>query len=187
MPDKDEKKRTQNIDYVVRSGLAGGIAGCMVKWWYYKACPARQPQMGLSHHNHYRQRRPLLHSIESRFSFNPETRCLKSTQVQQQHGTAVLHERQAWWLMRYIPGSFTGAFRAGRAIYQNAGLMGLFQGHSVTLARVFPYAAIKFVAYEQYRAVKWERHLHDDWKLIPHDIYRYSCPHEPKKPPPSNL
>ncbi|KAF1796185.1 hypothetical protein FB192DRAFT_1405562 [Mucor lusitanicus] len=31
MPDKDEKKRTQNIDYVVRSGLAGGIAGCMAK------------------------------------------------------------------------------------------------------------------------------------------------------------
>lgn len=52
-----------------------------------------------------------------------------------------------------ISGSFTGAFRAGRAIYKNAGLMGLFQGHSVTLIRVFPYAAIKFVAYEQYRAV----------------------------------
>jgi hypothetical protein len=32
--------------------------------------------------------------------------------------------------------------------------MGLFQGHSVTLIRIFPYAAIKFVAYEQYRAVK---------------------------------
>ncbi|KAI7902660.1 mitochondrial carrier domain-containing protein [Cokeromyces recurvatus] len=31
--------------------------------------------------------------------------------------------------------------------------MGLFQGHSVTLIRIFPYAAIKFVAYEQYRAI----------------------------------
>ncbi|KAI8382433.1 mitochondrial carrier domain-containing protein [Blakeslea trispora] len=32
-------------------------------------------------------------------------------------------------------------------------MMGLFQGHSVTLFRIFPYAAIKFVAYEQYRAI----------------------------------
>lgn len=31
--------------------------------------------------------------------------------------------------------------------------MGLFQGHSVTLLRVFPYASIKFVALEQYRAI----------------------------------
>lgn len=46
-----------------------------------------------------------------------------------------------------------GALRAGQAIYQSSGLMGLFQGHSVTLLRIFPYASIKFVAYEQYRAV----------------------------------
>jgi hypothetical protein len=31
MPIKDEKNRTQNLDYVIRSGVAGGIAGCMVK------------------------------------------------------------------------------------------------------------------------------------------------------------
>ncbi|KAI8644327.1 mitochondrial carrier domain-containing protein [Parasitella parasitica] len=31
--------------------------------------------------------------------------------------------------------------------------MGLFQGHSVTLLRIFPYAAIKFVAFEQIRAI----------------------------------
>ncbi|KAI9277759.1 mitochondrial carrier domain-containing protein [Sporodiniella umbellata] len=31
--------------------------------------------------------------------------------------------------------------------------MGLFQGHSMTLIRIFPYAAIKFIAYEQYRAL----------------------------------
>ncbi|KAL9549708.1 hypothetical protein MBANPS3_005087 [Mucor bainieri] len=105
MPDKDEKKRTQNMDYVVRSGLAGGIAGCMAK-------TAIAP----------------LDRIKILFqSRNP--------------------------LFEKYTGSFTGAFRAGRAIYQNAGLMGLFQGHSVTLVRVFPYAAIKFVAYEQYRAI----------------------------------
>jgi hypothetical protein len=32
MPVKDEKKKTQNLDYVIRSGLAGGIAGCMVSY-----------------------------------------------------------------------------------------------------------------------------------------------------------
>lgn len=47
-----------------------------------------------------------------------------------------------------------GALRAGQAIYQSSGLLGLFQGHSVTLLRIFPYASIKFVAYEQYRAVR---------------------------------
>lgn len=31
--------------------------------------------------------------------------------------------------------------------------MGLFRGHSATLLKIYPYAAIKFVAYEQYRAV----------------------------------
>lgn len=30
--------------------------------------------------------------------------------------------------------------------------MGLFRGHSATLLKIYPYAAIKFVAYEQYRA-----------------------------------
>lgn len=52
-----------------------------------------------------------------------------------------------------ILGTFTGAFYAGRDIFKSGGLIGLFQGHSVTLLRIFPYAAIKFVAYEQYRAV----------------------------------
>lgn len=37
-------------------------------------------------------------------------------------------------------------------IHQTAGMKGLFRGHSVTLLRIFPYAAIKFLAYEQVRA-----------------------------------
>lgn len=36
-------------------------------------------------------------------------------------------------------------------IWQGAGFYGLYQGHSATLLRVFPYAAIKFVAYDQIR------------------------------------
>lgn len=57
-------------------------------------------------------------------------------------------------------GTFNGLFRATYRIWKTDGLYGLFQGHSVTLIRVFPYAAIKFVAYEQIRLV-----------LIPSDTY----------------
>ncbi|KAI8336639.1 mitochondrial carrier domain-containing protein [Chlamydoabsidia padenii] len=56
-------------------------------------------------------------------------------------------------LVGFYLGTFTGAFKAGRDIFKNGGMIGLFQGHSVTLIRIFPYAAIKFVAYEQYRAM----------------------------------
>lgn len=57
-------------------------------------------------------------------------------------------------------GSFFGLFQAGRKIVANDGFLGLFQGHSVTLLRIFPYAAIKFVAYEQIRSI-----------VIPNDSY----------------
>lgn len=57
-------------------------------------------------------------------------------------------------------GLFRGLFQAGRKIWANDGLYGLFQGHLVTLLRIFPYAAIKFVAYEQIRSM-----------LIPNDSY----------------
>jgi len=46
-------------------------------------------------------------------------------------------------------GSWSGAFRAGSEIYKDGGGWALFQGHSATLIRVFPYAAIKFMAYDQ--------------------------------------
>lgn len=46
-------------------------------------------------------------------------------------------------------GSWSGAFRAGAEIYKEGGGWALFQGHSATLIRVFPYAAIKFMAYDQ--------------------------------------
>ena len=40
-----------------------------------------------------------------------------------------------------------------RDINHQEGVRGLFRGHSATLLRIFPYAAIKFLAYEQVRAV----------------------------------
>ncbi|KAJ3370747.1 hypothetical protein GGF31_003769 [Allomyces arbusculus] len=48
-------------------------------------------------------------------------------------------------------GSFFGVFRAVRDIHSSHGARGLFQGHSATLIRIFPYAAVKFMAYEQYK------------------------------------
>ena len=49
-------------------------------------------------------------------------------------------------------GSWFGVVRAMRDINQQEGLRGLFRGHSATLLRIFPYAAIKFLAYEQIRS-----------------------------------
>ena len=33
-------------------------------------------------------------------------------------------------------------------------MLGLFQGHSATLLRIFPYAAVKFMAYDQVHDVR---------------------------------
>lgn len=51
-------------------------------------------------------------------------------------------------------GTWSGAFQAGAQIYKNSGTLGLFQGHSATLLRIFPYAAIKFLAYDEVRHVR---------------------------------
>jgi solute carrier family 25 protein 16 len=50
-------------------------------------------------------------------------------------------------------GSWFGVVQAMKDIYRVDGSTGLFRGHSATLLRIFPYAAIKFLAYEQIRAV----------------------------------
>lgn len=42
---------------------------------------------------------------------------------------------------------------ATRGIYHHDGARGLFRGHSATLIRIFPYAGIKFLAYEQVRHI----------------------------------
>lgn len=52
--------------------------------------------------------------------------------------------------VKYTGSSF-GVARAMSEIYKQDGPMGLYRGHSATLLRIFPYAAIKFIAYEQIR------------------------------------
>ncbi|KAJ3514496.1 hypothetical protein NM208_g15058 [Fusarium decemcellulare] len=50
-------------------------------------------------------------------------------------------------------GSWFGVATAMKDIYRYEGATGLYRGHSATLLRIFPYAGIKFLAYEQIRAV----------------------------------
>lgn len=50
-------------------------------------------------------------------------------------------------------GSWAGVAGAIKDIYRQDGSLGLFRGHSATILRIFPYAAIKFLAYEQIRAL----------------------------------
>ncbi|EFW17724.1 mitochondrial carrier protein [Coccidioides posadasii str. Silveira] len=48
---------------------------------------------------------------------------------------------------------WNGLFKAARDIQKTYGIPALFKGHSATLVRIFPYASINFLAYEQLRAV----------------------------------
>lgn len=45
-------------------------------------------------------------------------------------------------------GRWLGVVHAGKRIIKQQGFLGLFQGHSATLLRIFPYAAIKYMAYD---------------------------------------
>ncbi|KAJ3757018.1 mitochondrial carrier domain-containing protein [Lentinula raphanica] len=91
----------RSLHYIVRSGLAGGVAGCLAK-----------------------------------------------TVVAPLDRVKILFQASNPDFQKYA-GTWSGAFRAGAEIYRTSGTRGLFQGHSVTLLRIFPYAAIKYMAYDQ--------------------------------------
>jgi len=46
-------------------------------------------------------------------------------------------------------GRATGLYHAMKAIMAAQGARGLFQGHLATLLRIFPYAGVKFMAYDK--------------------------------------
>lgn len=102
----------QSTDYILRSGLAGGLAG-----------------------------------ISAKSLIAPLDRVKILFQTNNPH------------YKKYV-GSFRGMFKAIKHIHAHDGILGLYQGHSATLLRIFPYAAIKFVCYEQLRNF-----------LIPEDKY----------------
>ncbi|KAF8627793.1 hypothetical protein AX15_004219 [Amanita polypyramis BW_CC] len=93
--------RKQDLNKVLRSGLAGGVAGCVAK-----------------------------------------------TVVAPLDRVKILFQASNPDFQKYA-GTWSGALRAGTKIYQESGVRGLFQGHSATLLRIFPYAAIKFMTYER--------------------------------------
>ncbi|KIV93705.1 hypothetical protein PV10_04901 [Exophiala mesophila] len=92
-------------DYIARTGLAGGLAGCAAK-----------------------------------------------TVVGPLDRVKILFQASNPQFAKYT-GSWFGVFTAMRDINHQSGLRGLFRGHSATILRVFPYASIKFLAYEQIRAI----------------------------------
>lgn len=57
--------------------------------------------------------------------------------------------------------SWFGTVTAIKDIYAQDGPRGLFRGHSATLLRIFPYAGIKFLAYEQIRSVIIPHHRNE--------------------------
>ncbi|RDL32430.1 Mitochondrial carrier [Venustampulla echinocandica] len=99
------KAHKQSFDYIWRTGVAGGLAGCAAK-----------------------------------------------TLVAPLDRVKILFQARNPLFAKYA-GSWFGVITAMSDIYKEDGTRGLFRGHSATLLRIFPYAAIKFLAYEQIRAV----------------------------------
>lgn len=46
-----------------------------------------------------------------------------------------------------------------KAILAAQGVRGLFQGHLATLLRIFPYAGVKFMAYDKVEGVSFESQI----------------------------
>ncbi|OJD38611.1 mitochondrial carrier protein [Diplodia corticola] len=98
-----QKLDKRSWEYMIKSGVAGGVAGCAAK-----------------------------------------------TVVGPLDRVKILFQASNPQFSKYT-GSWTGVAIALRDIYHQNGVRGLFKGHSATLLRIFPYAGIKFLAYEQIR------------------------------------
>ncbi|ROT40659.1 mitochondrial carrier [Sodiomyces alkalinus F11] len=107
------RKNTRTFDYVWRSGLAGGLAGCAAK-----------------------------------------------TVVAPLDRVKILFQASNPQFAKYT-GSWVGVATAMRDIHRQDGILGLYRGHSATLLRIFPYAGIKFLAYEQVRSLVIRRREHE--------------------------
>lgn len=134
VPTKDGLNASKrSLDYVWRSGLAGGLAGCAVS---LRVRNRRRPSSRT--HAHPLLIRVLPHSQAK-------------TVVAPLDRVKILFQSRNPQFVKYT-GSWLGTATALRDIYVQDGALGLFRGHSATLLRIFPYAAIKFLAYEQIRA-----------------------------------
>ncbi|KAJ1994000.1 coenzyme A transporter [Coemansia spiralis] len=82
--------------------------------------------------------------------------CTAKTVVAPLDRVKILFQTHNTRYARYA-GTHFGLFKAGAAIYREYGIRGLFQGHSMQLARIFPYAAIKYMSYEQLKLILGRR------------------------------
>ncbi|KAK6220391.1 hypothetical protein QIS74_05893 [Colletotrichum tabaci] len=113
------RKQTRTFDYIWRSGVAGGLAGCAAK-----------------------------------------------TVVAPLDRVKILFQASNPQFAKYT-GSWFGVVTAMKDIRSHEGLTGLFRGHSATLIRIFPYAGIKFLAYEQIRSMVIRRKEHETpWRRL---------------------
>ncbi|SCU89530.1 LANO_0D05314g1_1 [Lachancea nothofagi CBS 11611] len=103
VPSKIHKVDKLSAHYILRSGLAGGVAGSCAK-----------------------------------------------TLIAPLDRIKILFQTSNPHYLKYS-GSMLGLVQAGVHIKTHDGIRGFYQGHSATLIRIFPYAAIKFIAYEQIR------------------------------------
>ena len=55
-------------------------------------------------------------------------------------------------------GTFGGVFRALSVVSSKEGPWAHFKGHTATLARIFPYAALQYMSYEQFKTVSGPIH-----------------------------
>ncbi|KAM0754549.1 mitochondrial carrier [Meredithblackwellia eburnea MCA 4105] len=78
--------------------------------------------------------------------------CVAKTSVAPLDRVKILFQTRSPDYQRYA-GTWTGVFQASREIYSETGIRGLLQGHSATLLRIFPYAAIKFLMYERFHSM----------------------------------
>ncbi|KAK2594256.1 coenzyme A transporter [Conoideocrella luteorostrata] len=88
--------------------------------------------------------------------------CAAKTMVAPLDRVKILFQASNPQFAKYTGSSF-GVATAMKDIYYSEGGRGLFRGHSATLLRIFPYAGIKFLAYEQIRT-----------RLIPNKEYETS-------------
>ncbi|AET41106.1 coenzyme A transporter Ecym_7262 [Eremothecium cymbalariae DBVPG len=105
IPSKAVTVDKNSLEYIVKSGIAGGVAGSCAK-----------------------------------------------TLIAPLDRIKILFQTSNPHFTKFV-GSMNGLVLAGRHIWFRDGIRGFFQGHSATIIRIFPYAAIKFIAYEQIRNV----------------------------------
>ena len=141
-----------SLDYALLSGLAGGIAGelrvvaqgsACGSFGSSTGCVAKTSVAPLDRVKILFQTRSPDYARYAGESHGPPELC----GMRQRHNDR--HE------LTFEPpvGTWTGVFRASKDIYAETGVRGLLQGHSATLLRIFPYAAIKFMAYDKFHIV----------------------------------